>query len=114
MKRLLLALIALALLTPAARAETPDEWVALGTRIHGFFGGFIPAGIRIGLDAKDRLKVVARHLAHVRPPTATLRDHRNVGRFTSADFTYKDTIKVTFADPQITALLKQSPDRAVQ
>jgi hypothetical protein len=31
MNRLLLALIALALLTPAARAETPGEWVALPT-----------------------------------------------------------------------------------
>jgi formylmethanofuran dehydrogenase subunit E len=46
-----------------ARAETPEEWVQLGTRVHGFFGGFIPAGIRIGLDAKDRLKAGPRELS---------------------------------------------------
>ena len=43
-------------------AETPEEWAQLGTRIHGFFGGFIPAGIRIGLDAKDKLKADPRGL----------------------------------------------------
>jgi len=46
-----------------ASAETPDEWVQLGTRIHGFFGGFIPAGIRVGLDAKERLKAEPRGLS---------------------------------------------------
>lgn len=50
-------------LQPMARAETPEEWVALGTRVHGFFGGFIPAGIRIGLDAMDRLKAQPRELS---------------------------------------------------
>jgi hypothetical protein len=40
-------------------AETPDEWVALGARVHGGFGGFIPLGIRIGLDALDRLHAMA-------------------------------------------------------
>jgi formylmethanofuran dehydrogenase subunit E len=38
-----------------ARAETPEEWVGLGTRVHGAFGSFIPVGIRIGLDALRRL-----------------------------------------------------------
>ena len=47
----------------SSRAETPEEWVALGTRVHGFFGGFIPAGIRIGLDAKERLKAEPRTLS---------------------------------------------------
>ena len=47
----------------SSRAETPEEWVALGTRVHGFFGGFIPAGIRIGLDAKERLKAEPRALS---------------------------------------------------
>ena len=46
-----------------AKAETPEEWVTLGTRVHGFFGGFIPAGIRIGLDAMDRLKSQPRELS---------------------------------------------------
>ena len=38
-----------------ANAETPDEWVSLGTRVHGGFGAFIPLGIKIGLDAVQRL-----------------------------------------------------------
>ena len=57
--------VALLLLVSAARAETPEEWVQLGTRVHGFFGGFIPVGIRIGLDAKTRLHAADRELAIV-------------------------------------------------
>ena len=49
----------------AARAETPDEWVALGARVHGGFGSFIPLGIKIGLDAAERLKTQPRELAVV-------------------------------------------------
>jgi formylmethanofuran dehydrogenase subunit E len=49
----------------AARAETPDEWVTLGARVHGGFGAFIPLGIRIGLDALDRLKLKPREVAVV-------------------------------------------------
>lgn len=46
-----------ALLVPAAaNAETKEEWITLGARIHGAFGPFIPVGIRIGLDATDKLK----------------------------------------------------------
>lgn len=45
-----------ALVTSAGRAETPEEWIKLGARVHGGFGAFIPAGIRIGLDALERLK----------------------------------------------------------
>jgi hypothetical protein len=41
--------------TATARGETPEQWVALGTRIHGFFGAYLPVGIRIGLDALKRL-----------------------------------------------------------
>jgi hypothetical protein len=44
----------------AARAETPDEWVKLGARVHGAFGSFIPVGIRIGLDALKRLDAEPR------------------------------------------------------
>jgi formylmethanofuran dehydrogenase subunit E len=47
----------------AAAAETPDEWVALGTRVHGGFGAFIPLGIKIGLDAVKRLDAKPRELA---------------------------------------------------
>lgn len=55
--------LALALLLPAAgHAETKEEWIALGARIHGAFGPFIPVGIRIGLDAVDKLKADPRGL----------------------------------------------------
>jgi formylmethanofuran dehydrogenase subunit E len=58
------ALSAVLLAAPAsgARAETPDEWIALGARIHGAFGAFIPVGIRIGLDARQRLNAELRTL----------------------------------------------------
>jgi len=49
--------------TAAARAETPEEWVALGARVHGGYGAFIPLGIKIGLDAVDRLKAKPRELS---------------------------------------------------
>jgi formylmethanofuran dehydrogenase subunit E len=46
-----------------ASAETPDEWIALGARVHGGFGSFIPLGIKIGLDARQRLDAKPRELA---------------------------------------------------
>ncbi len=46
-----------------ARAETPEEWIKLGTRIHGGFGPLIPIGIRIGLDSLTRLKAEPRTVA---------------------------------------------------
>jgi formylmethanofuran dehydrogenase subunit E len=54
--------VALATAQGGARAETEAEWIALGTRIHGGFGPFIPMGIRIGLDAKEKLKAEPRGL----------------------------------------------------
>lgn len=45
---LLLPLVAFA--APAS-AETPEQWIALLTRVHGGFGSFLPVGIRIGEDA---------------------------------------------------------------
>jgi formylmethanofuran dehydrogenase subunit E len=48
-----------------AHAESPEEWIALGTRVHGGFGAFIPLGIRIGLDAVARLHAGPRGLAVV-------------------------------------------------
>src|SRR4051794_18885351 len=48
--------------TVIVRAETPEEWIALGARVHGAFGSFIPLGIRIGLDALDRLKTPPRQI----------------------------------------------------
>lgn len=59
----LASVIALLLLPVSAIAETPDEWVALGARVHGGFGAFIPLGIKIGLDAVDRLNAKPRELA---------------------------------------------------
>jgi hypothetical protein len=53
--------VAIAISTVAnARAETPEQWVTLGTRIHGFFGAYLPFGIRIGLDALKRLDAQPR------------------------------------------------------
>ena len=46
--------------TASVRAETPEEWVTLGARVHGAFGAFIPVGIRIGLDALKRLDAQPR------------------------------------------------------
>jgi formylmethanofuran dehydrogenase subunit E len=73
-------ILALALLfSPTAHAETRDEWVTLGARIHGAFGPFIPVGIRIGLDAADRLKADPRGLTVIyyngtRPPCPCVAD----------------------------------------
>src|SRR5262245_13951310 len=60
--RLLLAgfLVLTTALTTPARSETPEEWFNLGARTHGGFGAFIPVGIRIGLDALERLNAEAR------------------------------------------------------
>jgi hypothetical protein len=43
-------------------AESRKEWIDLGTRVHGGFGAFIPAGIGIGLDALERLKAGPREI----------------------------------------------------
>jgi formylmethanofuran dehydrogenase subunit E len=53
------------LICATVRAETPDEWVTLGARVHGGFGAFIPLGIRIGLDALDRLHAKPREVSVV-------------------------------------------------
>ena len=45
-----------------AKAETPEEWVTLGRRVHGGFGSYIALGIRIGLDAMKRLDAEPRDL----------------------------------------------------
>ena len=58
-----LAVTLAAFVASIASAETPEEWIKLGARIHGAFGAFIPVGIRIGLDAQARLKAEPRGLA---------------------------------------------------
>jgi formylmethanofuran dehydrogenase subunit E len=62
MKRAILAALLL-LPSMAVRAETPEEWITLGARVHGAFGAFIPLGIKIGLDAVKRLDAKPRELA---------------------------------------------------
>jgi len=57
-----IVLIAAMALPATANAQTKEQWIELGTRIHGGFGVLIPIGIRIGLDAKERLKPEPRGL----------------------------------------------------
>lgn len=45
-----------------ARAETSDEWVKLGERIHGGFGSYIALGIRVHLHAVEQLHTKLREL----------------------------------------------------
>jgi hypothetical protein len=60
---MVLVALTLLLFSPSARAETPEEWVKLGARVHGGFGSFIPVGIKIGEDAMKRLNAKPRELA---------------------------------------------------
>ena len=74
-----IALVAALLFPTPGHAETKDEWITLGTRIHGAFGPFIPVGIRIGLDAMDKLKPGPRDLtvtyfAGTKPPCPCVAD----------------------------------------
>jgi formylmethanofuran dehydrogenase subunit E len=57
-----LLMLPLTCLSPA-HSETREQWIELGARVHGAFGAFIPVGIRIGLDAKEKLKADARGLS---------------------------------------------------
>ena len=70
MKRAVIAAL-LALLSSFAKAETPEEWIALGARVHGAFGAFIPLGIKIGLDATKRLNSKQRELSVLYYDSAT-------------------------------------------
>ena len=63
----IIAIMLMILLASPARSETAEEWVALGTRVHGGFGTFIPVGIRIGEDALQRLGVARRNVTVVYP-----------------------------------------------
>ncbi len=60
MRALALALLAASASAGPLRAETPEEWITLGARVHGGFGAYIPVGIRIGLDALQRLDAKPR------------------------------------------------------
>ena len=56
----IVAIAGASMLACTGRAETLEQWIELGARVHGGFGAFIPAGIRIGLDALERLKAERR------------------------------------------------------
>jgi formylmethanofuran dehydrogenase subunit E len=60
-----IAFLSLLIAAGSARAETPEQWVELLTRVHGGFGSFLPAGIRIGEDAMRRLSAKPRELSVV-------------------------------------------------
>ena len=82
MKRFFIAVLALlscGLFSAPAACETREQWIELGARVHGAFGAFIPVGIRIGLDAKEKLKADPRGLAVVyysgeKPPCPCVAD----------------------------------------
>jgi hypothetical protein len=60
--RIFVSLLLVLATIPVARTETPEQWVALLTRVHGGFGSFLPVGIRIGEDAMKRLGAKPREL----------------------------------------------------
>jgi formylmethanofuran dehydrogenase subunit E len=75
----ILALFSCALLSAPAYCETRDQWIELGARVHGAFGAFIPVGIRIGLNARERLKADPRGLTVIyyngeKPPCPCIAD----------------------------------------
>jgi hypothetical protein len=61
MRKMLVAVL-LFVLPLQASAETAEEWITLGACVHGAFAAFIPLGIRIGLDAVNRLNAKPREL----------------------------------------------------
>jgi formylmethanofuran dehydrogenase subunit E len=63
MRAILIFALLSGLLHQPAASETREEWIALGARVHGGFSAFIPAGIRIGLDALERLKAKPREVS---------------------------------------------------
>jgi hypothetical protein len=60
-----LVIIFFVIFAAPARADTPEEWIALGARVHGGYGAFIPLGIRIGLHAVENIKAAPRGLSIV-------------------------------------------------
>jgi len=62
---LLAAALSMSLGCSPARSETREQWIEWGAKVHGPFGTFIPVGIRIGVDAKDRRTADARGLTVV-------------------------------------------------
>jgi formylmethanofuran dehydrogenase subunit E len=70
------------------RAETPEQWITLGARVHGGFGSFIPVGIRIGLNALEALDAKPREVTVVyydsdKAPCACIADGVAIATLTS-------------------------------
>jgi formylmethanofuran dehydrogenase subunit E len=109
-------LLTVALLLPvAAAAETPDEWVALGARVHGGFGAFIPLGIKIGLDAVQRLHAEPRDLVVLyydsdTAPCACFADRVAIATYTSVGQRTL-TIAAEKAPPDTAAVIVIRPRR---
>jgi hypothetical protein len=61
--QVILSILVLLCGSATARAETPEEWVRILSRVHGGFGSFLPVGIRIGEDAMKRLNAKPRELS---------------------------------------------------
>jgi hypothetical protein len=55
-------MFAAALAAAPAAAQTPEQWIDWGSRVHGGFGVLIAVGIRIGQDALQRLEAKPREL----------------------------------------------------
>lgn len=47
---------------PALAGEAAEDWVMLGTKLHGGFGSYIALGVYIGLDAREHLNAEPRTL----------------------------------------------------
>lgn len=47
---------------PPLPGETTEDWVMLGTKLHGGFGSYIALGVHIGLDAREQLRAEPRTL----------------------------------------------------
>ena len=57
-------LLVLACLATAAHSHevSTNDWIRLGERVHGGYGSLIALGVRIGLDARERVSAAARDL----------------------------------------------------
>ena len=97
--------LSVALGSSAGRAQSPEEWIRLGERVHGGFGAFIPVGIRIGQDALQRLKAAAarglRHLLRQRQGAVRLHRRRHHDR--------ADHRPVPSASARVTSRRRQGP-----
>lgn len=99
----------------SAPAQTADEWIGLGTKVHGTFGAFIPLGIKVGLDSLNKLGAKPRDLTVIyydsnKSPCACIADGiaiattASVGQrslIISAEKAPDDTLAVVVIRPRI-------------